>query len=321
MTQKKQPVLLLCPLFEPLEQALEARFECLHLGAQTDRAAYLASVADRVEAAATFSPFGIDRATIEALPRLKIVSNFGVGIDTIDLDACNAHGVTVCNTPDVLNEEVADMALGLTLAAVRQIPQGDRYVRDGRWLQASMPLTLSMQDSKVGIVGLGRIGRAIARRCAAFNTAIGYFGPRRKDDVPFQYFSDVEALASWADILIAACPGGPETHHVVSARALQALGSQGVFVNIARGSVVDQQALVTLLGNGGLASAGLDVFDDEPNVPQALIDMPHVVLQPHQGSASVRTRTLMGNLVLDNLQAWFDGQPLLTPVNAPGGNT
>ena len=312
-------VLLMAPLYEPIEQALQAQFDCLRLPEPPARQAFLASVADRVTAVATHATVGIDRATIEALPKLKVVSNFGVGIDTTDLAACNEHGVTVCNTPDVLTEEVADMALGLTLAAVRQIPQGDHYVRTGQWLRAAMPLTQSMQGRRVGIVGLGRIGRAIAIRCAAFNTEIGYYGPNRKDDVSYRYFDNVTELAQWSDILIAACPGGPATHRIVSAQALDALGKDGVFVNIARGSVVDQEALIARLANGSLASAGLDVFDNEPHVPQALIDMPHVVLQPHQGSASVATRMAMTELVVGNLVAWFNGEPLLTPVNPVKG--
>ncbi|MGH1358801.1 MAG: 2-hydroxyacid dehydrogenase [Burkholderiaceae bacterium] len=314
MSQSSE-VLLLSPLYAPTQQALESNHQCLRIWEQADRQAFLASIADRIEAVATHSGVGIDRATVEALPKLKIVANFGVGIDTTDLPACTEHGVTVCNTPDVLTEDVADMALGLLLAAVRQIPQGDRYIRDGLWREhGEMHLTQTLQGRKVGVVGMGRIGQAIARRCAAFNTEVAYFGPRRKAEVAYQYFDDVTALAQWANVIIAACPGGPATRKIVSAQALSALGPEGVFVNIARGSVVDQDALIELLDSRSLASAGLDVFNDEPNVPQALIDMPHVVLQPHQGSASTSTRMAMGQLVVDNLRAYFAGKPLLTPV-------
>ncbi len=314
MSQSSE-VLLLSPLYAPTQQALESNHQCLRIWEQADRQAFLASIADRIEAVATHSGVGIDRATVEALPKLKIVANFGVGIDTTDLPACTEHGVTVCNTPDVLTEDVADMALGLLLAAVRQIPQGDRYIRDGLWREhGEMHLTQTLQGRKVGVVGMGRIGQAIARRCAAFNTEVAYFGPRRKAEVAYQYFDDVTALAQWANVIIAACPGGPATRKIVSAQALSALGPEGVFVNIARGSVVDQDALIELLDSRSLASAGLDVFNDEPNVPQALIDMPHVVLQPHQGSASTSTRRAMGQLVVDNLRAYFAGKPLLTPV-------
>jgi len=315
MSQSNQ-VLLLSPLYAPTQQALESNHDCVRIWEHPDRNACLASLAEHLTAVATHSGEGIDRATVEALPRLKIVANFGVGIDTIDLAACNEHGVTVCNTPDVLTEEVADMALGLMLASVRQIPQGDRYVREGQWREkGDMPLTQTVQGRKVGMVGLGRIGRAIAKRCEAFNTEISYFGPRKKADAPYPYYADITRMAAWADIMIAACPGGPETLKVVSRAALEALGPEGVFVNIARGSVVDQDALIELLQQGKLAGAGLDVFNDEPNVPAALIEMPHVVLQPHQGSASVSTRMAMGQLVVDNIGNFFANKPLLTPVS------
>ena len=314
MSQTDQ-VLLLSPLYEPTQKALESNHACIRIWEHADRDACLASVADNVRAVATHSGVGIDRATVQALPNLKIVANFGVGIDTIDLPACTEHGVTVCNTPDVLTEDVADMALGLMLASVRQIPQGDRYVREGQWkAKGDMHLTQTVQGRKVGMVGLGRIGRAIAKRCEAFNTEVAYFGPRKKDDAPYPYYADIAEMAAWADIMIAACPGGPKTLKVVSRAALEALGPDGVFVNIARGSVVDQDALVEFLQQGKLGGAGLDVFNDEPNVPAALIDMPHVVLQPHQGSASVRTRMAMGQLVVDNIGNFLSDKPLLTPV-------
>lgn len=308
-------VVLLSPQYEPTQEALESAHQCVRLWEQDDPKAALNAMADRIEVVVTHSGIGIDRATVEALPKLKLVANFGVGIDTIDLAACTEHGVTVCNTPDVLTEEVADMALGLMLASIRQIPQGDRYIREGHWHKDNMALTQTVQGRRVGVVGMGRIGRAIAKRCEAFNTEIGYYGPRQKSDTSYQYFDDVTKLADWATVLIAACPGGPETVKIVSAQALKALGPEGVFVNIARGSVVDQDALVALLASGELASAGLDVFNDEPNVPQALIEMPQVVLQPHQGSASVTTRMAMGQLVVDNIAAYFARRPLVTPVN------
>ncbi len=308
-------ILMMSPLFQPTSRVLEERYVCHHLWEQTDPAHALSQLADRIEAMTSLAGAArVDRATIQALPRLKLIANFGVGVDGIDLQACRDHGVTVCNTPDVLTEDVADFALGLLLATIRQIPQGDRYVRQGQWLTANMALTQTLQRRRVGIVGLGRIGQAIARRCAAFNTELAYFGPRHKPDMPYQYFDDLVAMSQWADVLIAACPGGPGTRHLISRPVLSALGPQGVFINIARGSVVDQEALVELLGSGELGSAGLDVFDDEPRVPQALIALPHIVLQPHQASASVATRTAMGQLVIDNLAAHFAGQAYLTPV-------
>ncbi|MEZ5651153.1 MAG: 2-hydroxyacid dehydrogenase [Burkholderiaceae bacterium] len=307
-------VLLLCPLYEPTQRALENAHRCHRLWEAPDRAALLRSLA-HIEVAASSSGVGIDAATLDALPALKLVANFGVGVDTYDLADCARRGVTVTNTPDVLTDEVADLALGLLLATVRQIPQGDRWVRDGRWLKGGLPLTHTMRGRRVGVVGLGRIGQAIAKRCAAFGVQVGYFGPRRKAGFDYRYFDDIVALGQWADTMIAACPGGPQTHHLISREALAALGEQGIFVNIARGSVVDQQALTELLQSGTIGAAGLDVFDDEPNVPQALIDLEHCVLLPHVGSASVHTRLAMGQLVVDNVQAYVDGRPLLTPAN------
>lgn len=307
-------VLLLSPLYEPTQQALERAHTCHRIWEAPDRAARLAQLS-HIEVAVSQSGVGIDAATLDALPALKLVANFGVGVDTYDLADCRRRGVTVTNTPDVLTDEVADLAVGLMLATVRQIPAGDRFVRAGNWLRGPLPLTRTLRGKRIGVVGLGRIGQAIARRCRAFDCEVGYYGPRRKADFDYPYFDDVVALGEWADIMIAACPGGPETHHLISRDALTALGPDGLFVNIARGSVVDQEALVALLIAGELGGAGLDVFDNEPRVPQALIDLQHVVLLPHVGSASVHTRTAMGQLVVDNVQAFVDGKPLLTPAN------
>lgn len=310
------PIVLLCKLHAPTQKILEEQFEVHRLYEASDPDAMIAQLADKVEVAVTMSGIGIDVMLMQALPNIKLAANFGVGIDPISLPDCTANGVTVTNTPDVLTEDVADMALGLLLSSMRQINLGDHYVRSGQWKKdGPMPLTVTLQGKKVGVVGLGRIGRAIAKRCEAFNTSISYFGPRKKTDVSYTYHDDVVSLAQWADVVIAACPGGPETAGIVSADALKALGPDGVFVNIARGSVVDQDALVSLLQSGGLAGAGLDVFANEPDVPKALIDMPHVVLQPHQGSATHSTRMAMGQLVIDNVQAWFDKKPLITAMN------
>lgn len=310
-----QQVLIVDPIHGPTQQALEDRFDCIRLYEADDHDALLSTLSDTLTVVVTHSGYGISPAQIRALPRLGLVANFGVGIDTIDVADCTAHDVRVSNTPDVLTEDVADMALALLLATVRQIPRGDQYVRTGQWLRKNMWFTDTLQQRRVGIVGLGRIGRAIARRCEAFNTAVAYTGPNRKSDAPYEYHEDIIALAQWADVLIAACPGGPATAGLVSADALSALGERGVFVNIARGSVVDQNALVSLLQSGQLGGAGLDVFADEPNVPDALVAMEHVVLQPHQGSATVPTRMAMGQMVIDNVAAWFDQKPLISAVN------
>jgi len=310
----KPDVLVMAPMYEPKLRELEATYRCHRWWESDDPAALAASLAGRCEIATTNGGRGMSADEMKLLPRLKLVACFGVGVDAIDVAYARSHGIAVTNTPDVLTEDVADMALALLLAAVRRIPQGDRFVREGRWLQGGMPVTRSMQRRRVGIVGLGRIGSAIARRCLAFNCEIGYAGPRQKPGVAFPYFSEVTALAHWADVLVAACPGGAATYRVVSRDALRALGPEGVFVNISRGSVVDQAAMIELLSSGELGAAGLDVFDNEPQVPAELIALDNVVLHPHQGSATHPTRTAMGQLVLDNVAAYLARRPLVTPV-------
>jgi lactate dehydrogenase-like 2-hydroxyacid dehydrogenase len=307
-------VLLMCPLHDATQRELESTWTVARYHEAADPAALLAALAAECEVIVTSGGRGAEAAVMRQLPKLRLVSCFGVGVDAIDRDYCRAHGIAVTNTPDVLTDDVADLAVALMLASLRQVVAADRWVRDGSWVaRGAMPLTTAVARRKVGIVGLGRIGSAIAQRCAAFGTELAYHGPNRKP-VAWTYFADPVAMARWADVLIAACPGGGATRGVVSRAVLEALGPQGHFVNIARGSVVDQPALVELLRGGGLGGAALDVFDDEPNVPRALIDLPHVVLQPHHASGTQQTRTAMGRLALDNVAAHFGGRPLLTPV-------
>lgn len=311
----KPEVLLMGPMYPPTIESLEQAFTLHKLAQAADREALLASVADRVTAAASTSFKGMDAATMDKLPKLRLISHFGVGVDSVDVAAATARGIKVTNTPDVLTEDVADLAIGLLLATVRRICAGDRYVREGKWPKGAFPLTDTIQGKTLGIVGLGRIGRAIARRGEAFNLGIAYQGPNRKNDVAYRYFADPVALAKEVDFLVTACPGGEATRGIVSRAVLDALGPQGVFVNISRGSVVDEPALVDALAQGRLGRAGLDVFADEPRVPEALFAMDNVVLQPHVGSATHPTRRAMGQLVVDNLVAFFAGKPLLTPYN------
>lgn len=309
-----RPVLLMCPLYEPTQQELESSWAVQRFYQAKDKPALLSALAQTCEVVVTAGGRGIEAAVMEQLPRLKLVSCFGVGVDAIDQDYCRAHGIAVTNTPDVLTDDVADLAVALMLASLRQVVAADRWVRDGHWVsRGGLPLTTQVKGRRVGIVGLGRIGAGIAQRCAAFGTEIAYHGPRRKP-VQWTFHENLVEMARWADVLIAACPGGAATRGIVSRAVLEALGPQGHFVNIARGSVVDQPALVQLLTEGRLAGAGLDVFDDEPRVPAELIALPHVVLQPHHGSGTGDTRTAMGRLTLDNVAAWFGGRPLLTPV-------
>lgn len=256
----------------------------------------------------------VDAALMDRLPDLEIVANYGVGYDNIDAAEAGRRGIVVTNTPDVLNEEVADTAMGLLLAAVRRLPEADAYLRAGRWLQAPFPLTATLRGRRMGVVGLGRIGKAIARRAEAFGIAVSYHGRRRQPDVPYAYHPTLVGMAEAVDILMVITPGGAETRHLVDANVLKALGPEGVLINVARGSVVDERALIEALRNRTILTAGLDVFENEPQVPPELIAMEHVVLLPHVGSASVHTRNAMGQLVVDNLASWFEGRGPLTPV-------
>jgi lactate dehydrogenase-like 2-hydroxyacid dehydrogenase len=310
----KPDLLITGPMYPPTLAELEQTYTAHRYWTAPDKDALLASLADKVTAVASSNSGGINGAMIAKLPKLKVISHFGVGYDTVDVDAARARKIPVTNTPDVLTEEVADLAIALLLATVRRVPQGDRYVREGKWLKGAMALTESIQGKTLGIIGIGRIGRAIAKRAEAFNLKIVYQGPNKKSDVSWTYFADPVALAKEADLVIAACPGGEATRGVVSRAVIEAIGPKGTFVNISRGSVVDEPALIDALKSGKLGSAGLDVFADEPRVPEAFIGMDNVVLQPHVASATHQTRQAMGQLVIDNLAAHFAGKPLLTPV-------
>ena len=250
---------------------------------------------------------------IEALPNLEIIAQSGVGTDNIDLNIARARNIAVTNTPDIVTDDTADIALALLLAVSRRVCEGDMYVRVGKWQNGPMPLGLSLTGKTVGIVGLGRIGQAIAKRCEAFGMTVAYHG-RSEKDVPYQYYSDLTAMAKDSDALILSCAGGAGTLNLVTYDVLEALGPRGVLVNVSRGSVVKELDLLAALSNRTIAGAGLDVFVNEPYVPEALISMDNVVLLPHVGTATVETRTAMSQLVIDNLLAHFDGKPLITPV-------
>jgi lactate dehydrogenase-like 2-hydroxyacid dehydrogenase len=306
-------VLQVAAIYGPSQARLEADYTVHRLWQAPDRDAFVRDVAPRVEVLVTTGGAGASRSLIEQLPRLRLIACFGVGVDAIDLAAARERSVAVTNTPNVLTDDVADLAIGLMLAALRGIATADRYVRAGLWLRAHMPLQTRMSGKRLGIVGMGRIGQAIARRASAFGMSISWNGPRPKD-LPWRYEPDLQALARSVDVLVAACPGGAATRGLISRAVLEALGP-GVFVNIARGSVVDEAALVDLLVTQRLGGAALDVFADEPRVPEALFALDQVVLQPHQASATRETRGAMGQLVLDNIAAHVAGRPLLTPVN------
>lgn len=295
------------------QATLAQEFVCHKLHEARDRAAFLRDISARVRAVASFGPTPVDGALMDALPKLEIVSNFGVGVDQIDLDAAKKRNVIVTNTPDVLNECVADTAIALVLCTLKKLPQSDAYTRAGKWLQAPFPLTTSMGGKTLGILGLGRIGDAIAKRAVACGMKIRYHN-RRKKDVEFPYDPDPVALAKNSDVLMIVTPGGAETQNLVSTKVLDAVGPRGYVINIARGSVVDEPVLLRYLQENRIAGAGLDVFADEPRVPPEFFKLDNVVLFPHVGSATVETRKAMGDLQIENLRRHFAGQPVLTRV-------
>jgi hydroxypyruvate reductase len=257
----------------------------------------------------------VPASLIAQLPALRMISIFGVGYDGVDVPAAIAHGAKVTHTPNVLNDEVADLALALMLAVSRNIVQADQHVRSEAWLQAPLPLGRKMSGARLGIVGMGRIGQTIARRAQAFDMPISYSGRSAKPELgSYNYVRSVEALAAQVDFLVVITPGGAATRKLINAQVLKALGPQGYLINVARGSVVDEQALIAALENGEIAGAGLDVFEMEPKVPETLRNNPRVVLTPHIGSATTQTRNAMADLAFDNLVLHFSGKPLRTPV-------
>lgn len=301
-------------LMASLEAALAEHFDVHPLWRESDPKAFLAAHGREFTGLATSARFGADRALMEALPRLAVIANFGVGVDTIDLDAARARGVAVSNTPDVLTDCVADLAFGLLIDVARRLSAADRFVRRGGWLKGQFPLATRVSGKRLGIVGLGRIGSAIARRAAGFDMPVRYHNRRPVEGSSHGYEASLPALAEWADFLVVACSGGAATRHLVSRQVIDALGPEGFLINVSRGSVVDEAALVAALQAGRIAGAALDVFEDEPNVPPALLALDSVVLLPHIASATTETRQAMADCVLANLRSWFEHGRLLTPV-------
>ncbi len=300
----------LAPMYTEKLQQLYTLHDRLH---ETDPAAFVA-VAPRIRALAAQGETQVTDELMARLPALKLISVMGVGYDKIDVAAAKRRGIVVTHTPDVLNDEVADTAIGLMLCAARQFPAADRFVRAGDWLKGPMPLQRKMSGQRLGIVGMGRIGKAIAQRAQAFGMSIAYTARSAKPELPYAFHATASGLAAASDFLVVITPGGAGTLKLIDAAVLKALGPKGILVNVARGSVVDESALIDALKNGVIGGAALDVFEDEPRVPQALIDMPQVVLAPHIGSATRETRQAMCDLAVDNLQALFAGQPLRSPV-------
>lgn len=258
----------------------------------------------------------IDASFIDALPHLEIIASFGVGYDSVDAEYAASHGIVVTNTPDVLSDEVADTTIGLLINTLRELPKAEQYLRNGRWAQdGSYPLTrLTLRDRIIGIYGLGRIGLAVAQRLEGFGVEVIYHSRNKRDDVCYTYAGSLEELATLCDTLIVSVPGDARTEKTVNASVFSALGPNGVLINIGRGSVVDCDALATALKSGTIAAAGLDVFPNEPNVPEGILELQNTSLLPHVGSASVYTRNAMADLVVDNLVSWFTNGQALTPV-------
>jgi lactate dehydrogenase-like 2-hydroxyacid dehydrogenase len=274
------------------------------------------AVADKIRGIAiTYNSVRGDARTLARFPKLEIVSSFGVGYDHVDANYAREHNIMVTNTPDVLTEEVADLALGLLISTLREFVKADRYLREGNWSRQSFPLSPgSLRDRKVGMVGMGRIGQAIARRLEASLVPVVYHTRNPAAGVSYQHYPDLMEMAKAVDTLVLILPGGPSTTKIINAEVMKALGPRGVIINVARGTVVDEQALIAALKSGTILAAGLDVFEKEPNVPDELKALPNVVLLPHIGSASVVTRNAMDQLVVDNLKAWFAGKPPISPV-------
>ncbi|MFP4464879.1 MAG: 2-hydroxyacid dehydrogenase, partial [Alphaproteobacteria bacterium] len=313
----KNTILALHPLLPREMEQLEHHYDVIRLWEAHDPEAVMQERAADVQAIlSTYNGRGVSERLMSALPNLEIIVQFGAGFDNIDLDAARKRGIAVTNTPDVLTNDTADVALHLMLNVARRAVEADMFVRVGRWLNGAMPLSTSLTGKTVGIVGLGRIGCAIAKRAEAFDMQIVYHSRTQKDNVPYKYYMQLEEMARDSDFLVMACAGNEDTHNLITYKIFEALGPRGYLINVARGSVVNEEDLLIALTNKTIAGAGLDVFANEPHVPEALFKMDHVVLSPHVGSATLETRSKMGQLVLDNLEAHFSGGALLTPVRA-----
>lgn len=309
---KNIPILLVSPVLASLLQDLEDNFQIHKLWLTDNPNDFLKETGPSIKGVVSTFAHGVSDDLMAQLPNLEMIASYGVGLDRINLKTVKKRSIAISNTPDI-QEPVADLAIALLLTVTRKICQADRYTREGEWIRSAFPLSTSLQDKTCGIVAMGRIGQAIAKRAEAFGLNIAYYGPNQKD-VPYRYFNDLEALAKESDFLILALPGGKETHHIINARILDALGPTGYLINIARGSVVDETALIESLKAGKIAGAGLDVFEVEPLGDSPLFEMENVVVVPHIASATNEMRKEMGNVVIANLKAHFSNQPLVTPV-------
>ena len=309
----KPDILVVAKLWPVLMEMLQSEFTVHDRIHESDPAAF-AAIAPKIRGISGGGESRVNAELLSKLPALEMISVFGVGYDGYDVPAVKARGVKMSNTPDVLSDDVADMGMALMLSVARRVPQNDAYLRAGKWLNGPAPLARKMSGTRLGIVGLGRIGQAIAKRAEGFGMSVAYTTRTQRKDVAYRYFPSATALATEVDFLMVITPGGAGTKGLINAEVLAALGKKGYLINVARGSVVDEAALVKALQDGVIAGAGLDVFEAEPKVPQALIDMDNVVLSPHAASATWQTRKAMADLAFGNLKAHFSDQPLLTPV-------
>lgn len=311
----KPDILVVVPTRPKQMEMLDNAYTLHRYDKAGDRDALVAEVGENILGVVTMGSKGLSGDLLARLPNLEIVACGSVGYDTVDIDGCKARGIPVTNTPDVLTNDVADLAMALTFDIVRGLTRGERWVREGRWRdEGMMPLTTTLTGKTMGIIGYGRIGKAIARRAEAFEMNVAYHGRTKQSGAPHDYFETPEALAKACDILMLACPGGDETKGLVSREVLEALGPDGYIVNIARGSVIDEPVLLEFLKANKIRGAALDVFENEPKIDETFFGLENVVLQPHVGSATEETRNAMSQLVVDNLAAHFAGKPLLTPV-------
>jgi hydroxypyruvate reductase len=315
MSDKKADVLVWGPMHASLMQNLNRDFTVHNRWEIQDLDAWASEHASKIRGIITSGVYGADNATLDRLPNLEVINSFGVGYDAVDTAYLAKRGIKLSNTPDVLNNAVAETAMALMLCLSRKISQAERFVRAGQWTSGKFPLGNDLCGKTCGIVGLGKIGKTIAKRAAAFEMNIAYF--RRGEaysDVPYTHYADLQELAKASDYLIVIVPGGPETQHLINREVLKALGSKSYLINVARGSVVDEQALVASLLEQEIAGAGLDVFEDEPNVPAELLTLDSVVLTPHIGSGTFETRQAMADLVFANASSYFTDGSLITAV-------
>jgi lactate dehydrogenase-like 2-hydroxyacid dehydrogenase len=307
-------ILQIAPMLAVVTDQIANLFTVHRFWEVDDRDAWLEEHGSRIRGVAAGGHSPVDGNLLGKLPAVEIVSSFGVGYDHVDAKWAGSNGIVVTNTPDVLTDEVADLTIGLLISTVRRIPAAERHLREGKWPSGPFPLTASLRDRKVGILGLGRIGKAIAKRLQAFGLPISYYGRHRQEGVEYVYVADPVELARQVDVLISVIPGGKATEKTIGTAVFEALGPNGIFLNVGRGTVVDEAALIEALKLGKILAAGLDVFADEPNVPAELMALENTVLLPHVASGTVHTRNAMGQLVVDNLVSWFEGRGALTPV-------